>query len=350
MSLEFDAHPTYAALMERAKRWAPKLGLALVAVAVTVSILEVVFRFAMPASTHHLLYQRSADPVLRVELVAGADFDFEGVAVPIAPTRVTISEQGLRDDVYPPQKPRGVRRVLCVGDSTTFGWGVEQAETFCTRLSGHLPAGWETINLGVPGYNSTQEVRRLERFGLQFQPDVVMILFDGNDYESPIVYGGSDSWVSWLKDHSALARWVSVRIKGLGLDEDDSGPGPDHKPGAPEGQGGPHRAEDSGGEDWDGRAEVLKAFARLVTVRNENRFSLVVLMPNNDGEPELRALLSAASVPMVSIRPALWGPPEQLMIPMDGHPSAEGHRRIAALIAKALVNLGLTVSGIGPTP
>jgi hypothetical protein len=110
MCLEFGAHPAYAAPMERAKRWAAKLGLALVAVAVTVSILEVVFRFAMPASTHHLLYQRSADPVLRVELVAGADFDFEGVAVPIPATRVTISEQGLRDHIWLGRRAR--RHVL----------------------------------------------------------------------------------------------------------------------------------------------------------------------------------------------------------------------------------------------
>jgi lysophospholipase L1-like esterase len=51
---------------------------------------------------------------------------------------------------------------LLLGDSTTFGWGVGQGETFAARLearlnqrAGHQPR-WQVINAGVPAYSSCQ--------------------------------------------------------------------------------------------------------------------------------------------------------------------------------------------------
>ena len=52
---------------------------------------------------------------------------------------VAINSRGLRGDEVSLQKPVGVRRVLVVGDSFGWGFGVEQEDTFGARLERALP-------------------------------------------------------------------------------------------------------------------------------------------------------------------------------------------------------------------
>jgi hypothetical protein len=305
----------------------------------------------MPASTHHLMYQASSDPEIGIELVPGADFEFTGVTIPIPPSRIVISSQGLRDEEIADPKPAGVRRLICLGDSTTFGWGVEAEESFCHRLDDLLGPPWETVNLGVPGYNSTQEVRHLETRGLAFSPDVVMVLFDGNDYQPPLDYGGADSWTTWLSDRSALWRWVRQRLRGGGGAPEDAAHHEAGQIASREGQDEEHSPSDEGGPSadgaeqskWDGKARVLEAFARLVELSKTHGFQLMVLMPNDDEDQALRRLLAKSRVPFESIRSALWGKPEDVLIPEDEHPNAEGHRRIAELTARVLRERGIII-------
>ena len=47
---------------------------------------------------------------------------------------VTINSLGLRDDEVSVPKPEGVVRILMLGDSVTFGWGVLQEDTISAQL------------------------------------------------------------------------------------------------------------------------------------------------------------------------------------------------------------------------
>ena len=62
-----------------------------------------------------------------------------------------------------------------LGDSITFGTGVGDDETF-SHLLDALP-DLEVLNLGVDGYGTDQELIRLEREGLAFGPQVVILNF-----------------------------------------------------------------------------------------------------------------------------------------------------------------------------
>ena len=99
--------------------------------------------------------------------------------------RITISEQGLRDRTFGP-KEANIGRILALGDSFTFGFGVEGYESYPKRLEALLNEkrkGYDVINAGFPGYGTLQELRYLEEEGLAFSPDVVLIGFFGfNDY------------------------------------------------------------------------------------------------------------------------------------------------------------------------
>jgi hypothetical protein len=104
---------------------------------------------------------------------------------------VSISDQGLRDRSYPEARTPGTRRMLVLGDSFAWGYGVEQAEIWHEVLEARHP-GWEIINAGVAGYGTDQQLLYLERRGLEFEPDVVLLLLHPNDFldnNEPFRYG-----------------------------------------------------------------------------------------------------------------------------------------------------------------
>src|SRR5262245_53690355 len=83
-------------------------------------------------------------------------------------TAVKINSDGLRDREYPVERTAS-RRILFLGDSLTFGWGVEKAKTFEesleTKLNETRPT--EIINLGTGNYNTEQEVNFFLEKGLK---------------------------------------------------------------------------------------------------------------------------------------------------------------------------------------
>jgi GDSL-like lipase/acylhydrolase family protein len=94
--------------------------------------------------------------------------------------RVEINAQGLRDRDYPEARVPGRCRMLVVGDSFTWGFGVQREEIWHERIEQRHP-DWEIVNAGVAGYATDQELLYLERRGLALRPDVVLLLFHPND-------------------------------------------------------------------------------------------------------------------------------------------------------------------------
>jgi hypothetical protein len=97
---------------------------------------------------------------------------------------VSFNEIGLRE--RPLRHPSlNVRRILLLGDSLTFGWGVPIDETYGRKLEllAQGPAGEvvETINCGVGSYNTRQQLAFLKRHGDRIAPDLVTLLFIKND-------------------------------------------------------------------------------------------------------------------------------------------------------------------------
>ena len=94
---------------------------------------------------------------------------------------ITIDERGYRGPGHADAPVPGVRRVVLLGDSITFGSGVSDAETFAHLLD--VEPSLEVLNLGVDGYGTDQALLRLENEGLALRPDVVILNFClRNDY------------------------------------------------------------------------------------------------------------------------------------------------------------------------
>ncbi len=95
---------------------------------------------------------------------------------------VQTNAQGLRDIERAVQKPSGVRRVLVLGDSFAFGSGMRLEDTFARQLQTRLADSVDVVNAGVPGFSTVQQRAWLEKFGLAYEPDVVVVaFFVGND-------------------------------------------------------------------------------------------------------------------------------------------------------------------------
>ena len=72
------------------------------------------------------------------------------------------------------------RCVLFLGDSCTFGLGVDDEQTFPAVAQRMLP-NTRCINMGVPGYTAFQGRLLLDRTSIQPSPDIVIITFGRND-------------------------------------------------------------------------------------------------------------------------------------------------------------------------
>jgi lysophospholipase L1-like esterase len=93
---------------------------------------------------------------------------------------VAINARGFRGPL-PEAAPETARRVLLLGDSITFGTGVDDHETFAAQLAAQAP-GTLPLNLGVSGYGTDQELLWLEREGLDLHPAAVVLnVCVGND-------------------------------------------------------------------------------------------------------------------------------------------------------------------------
>lgn len=110
------------------------------------------------------------------------DDTFQGV-------RVRTNADGWRNPDVSANKA-GRLRIVAVGDSVTFGWGVEERDAYPRRLERMLAADRalgrdvEVVNLGNGGYNTAQERAALLRYGFAYEPDLVTLLYVNNDFHS----------------------------------------------------------------------------------------------------------------------------------------------------------------------
>lgn len=92
-----------------------------------------------------------------------------------------INDQGFRGRLHEQQKPKGVRRVVVLGDSNGFGWGISEDNHFAAILD-KSSEDVEVINLSLSGYGTDQEYLRFIKEGIAFNPDVVILQVTQNDF------------------------------------------------------------------------------------------------------------------------------------------------------------------------
>lgn len=101
------------------------------------------------------------------------------------PVLVRTNSHGLRDEAIALEKPEDTTRILVIGDSYTFGTGVNASQRYTDILERRLNRAFDqrvqVINAGVPGWGMENYHAFLEQYGTAFDPDVVVIAFIMND-------------------------------------------------------------------------------------------------------------------------------------------------------------------------
>lgn len=134
-------------------------------------------------------------------------------------TTVAVNSLGMRG-AEPGAKRAGERRLLCLGDSMVFGYGVDQEQTFASRLEAALRAGGRDVtvgNGGISGFNTLESARRLAHLRPGFQPDAALFcIYLGNDAienrnSDTVVVGGLRfaGTNARLMQRSMRARWMA---------------------------------------------------------------------------------------------------------------------------------------------
>ncbi|MFW8601256.1 GDSL-type esterase/lipase family protein [Desulfobacterota bacterium M19] len=82
------------------------------------------------------------------------------------------------------------KKILVIGDSITFGLGVEQHNTFPSQLEKMLPKltgeRYEVINAGISGFNVSNEESLLEYLTNLYTPDIIIWCVIANDYDDSL--------------------------------------------------------------------------------------------------------------------------------------------------------------------
>jgi len=168
-----------------------RLALSAVALLMALLLLEGGVRLLAPQNLDFYngekIMRASTRPGQPVEFIPNSSND-SYVGVP-----VRINSIGLRDRETAVPKPRGVFRVLAIGDSVTFGFGVRLQETYAKQLEARLNSRLngavtvaEVINAGIEGTGLDYYYHSLRTLGSRLEADLVLVgivLNDIADYD-----------------------------------------------------------------------------------------------------------------------------------------------------------------------
>ncbi|MCP4871136.1 MAG: SGNH/GDSL hydrolase family protein [Proteobacteria bacterium] len=147
-------------------------------------IAEVSMRVMLGSFELSEIVQPSDDRALCIELKPGSNAMYDGRFEKIPATSMSVNEHGARGPSFPAAKPAGTLRVAAVGDSFTFGQGVEFEHAFLTVAEQALVAegrAVQMLNFAVPGHGTPQAVAQVRHRAVQFDPDVVVLSVFPND-------------------------------------------------------------------------------------------------------------------------------------------------------------------------
>jgi hypothetical protein len=203
----------------RVRRRLMKICIAFFSVVLSLVLVEVAFRFMLyrdDLKTSHAfnnignidslkqstievtlreMIHQSDNPRIIYELIPDISVFFMG-------KKLTINSHGFRGPQYSTIKSNKAIRIVGLGDSLMFGWGVSDDEYYLSLLSQYLNQSstngyrWEVINTAVSGYNTVMEVGTLKSKGLKYSPDLVIVDCVMNDLDLPNFIRKEENYLS----------------------------------------------------------------------------------------------------------------------------------------------------------
>lgn len=301
------AGETGSARRSRALVFAGKLTLALGGTVVMLLLLELIAR-AVLVDPGLAIWNLHA--CVRPSALLGQEFK-PFCSGNLANTEFHTNSLGLRGDEVPDD---GTARILAIGDSCTWGWGVAESDaypSFLQRMLDYNSGGrhYTVINAGVPGFTSYQGLLYLRERGALLRPQIVLIGYGFNDQTR---VGDIRDLIATnrrimpllrideiLGTHSLLYRWARYKMI------------------KPRPEGLPPRVS------VDQYEANLGAIVDVVRGIGARPVLLSFLRPENAYAPAEKAAADKLGVPLVRYQ----GPRLDLV-----HPTADGYSRFATVL------------------
>lgn len=256
--------------------------------------------------------------------------------------QVTTNSHGLRDREYSESKPEGTYRIVMLGDSTTFGWGVPFDETIPKILERELNRSGipgykncEVLNAGVGNYDTVQEVAHYQTLDSVFHPDLVILDYFINDAEPvpreshPALLGRSYLLAFAIARYDALLQFAGLH---------------------PSWKDYYASLYDDGQPGFKAAEQALVNLSKFT--RAQGADLLVAMLPelhqiNGDSYPftneqkKIEAVLAARNVPVIDLIQGLrdHGPEQTLWVtPSDPHPNGKANALIVAQLVPWIVH------------
>lgn len=276
---------------------------------------------------------------------------------------ITLNSKGLRDNKdYSYNKPENVTRIIVLGDSFTWGEGVNNSQ-ICTEFLENKQDKVEVINTGHVGYGTAQELLLLKNEGVKYSPDLIILLFHGSDlinnvatttgyYPRPVFAIDENNNISltnvplpeislfnkikaYLTYHSHLSYFVYERLQKSKSIQNIF---------APMGLLQKRYAPDNEKEiQYNWRLE----YALLNEINNISNNKLIIVAISDEGN-KLSEFCDENEIYFLNLQPefekqSLKG--KQLIIPIDLHWNEDGHRLATELIYNKLIEEELVPIG-----
>jgi hypothetical protein len=358
-------------------RWWPFAHFALAAgsAALTLGLVEAGLRALLPQDLHRDEGLYTADARRAFRLTPGfRGFEVSSeFRVPIA-----INAHGLREREVDRAKSPGLRRILVLGDSFTYGGGVTAEATYPRRLEDllrhHRCGPFEVLNAGVSGYGTFHQAAFLRDEGWTWEPDLLILqLFPDNDvaenlepfrlevrggvlrFRSEASSGRLDALKEWVRHRSHAYRFLGDRYHvarvRFGLE-------PFYAASI-----GVYARFPSPGlvEGWAETRSHIGAIVQAARARDVGFLAIHApkgaalddvlwrrLVAFHQADPDaldrarpgriLAAIFQEAGAPFLDLAPLLRasGRPLDFYYPRNGHWNARGHDRVAHWIVEAL--------------
>ena len=152
-------------------------------------IIEAVLRVFNPLGTDYIYEARRYFKIMRPDNIYGY-IHRAGVKDVFQDVAVRINNEGFRGREFAVKKPEGVYRVLLLGDSVVFSWGVHENDSFAVQLEKMLQTkaprkdiAYEVLPIGVGSWNTRTQYEFMVERGIEYHPDLVVWIIVANDLE-----------------------------------------------------------------------------------------------------------------------------------------------------------------------
>jgi len=255
---------------------------------------------------------------------------------------VKINSQGLRDYEYGLEKPENSIRIAAVGDSTTYGEGVNLEDTYIKQLekilNNHCNKKVEILNFGASGASTINELELIERKVLLYKPDIIMLQMDSNDSQVIHQIRDVDPFLNGiilkLKDsHFEVGQWLKQKLEFYKYYQ--------------------YRKQLTPDEEYN---NVIKPLETIKNISEENNIKLIIVSYDEPYHPfyypKVLQYIKEHDIPLLDLSITKFGElsykekylnPEldknNFNFPIDSHPGKYGGQIMAEEISKFLGNI-----------